>query len=125
MNGAVKVLVVEDDPISQRVMQLMLAKIGYEIDIAGTGEKALALFANYNHELIFMDYGLPTIKGTELIQKIRNIEQGDAKHTYIVGVSAHGNLVREECLAAGMDNFICKPVAIDEISEILRRWMPI
>lgn len=120
----VKVLVVEDDPISQKVVRLLLEKQGYQADIAKNGNTAITLFQQNNYQLIFMDMGLPDIKGTEVTQQIRCIEQKlDKKPVPIIALTAHGHFVKAECMAAGMNDFISKPLSIDELNKLIEKWI--
>lgn len=118
-----KILVVEDDPLSQRVMQLALENLGYHIDIADTGNKALALFNTNEYALIFMDYGLPDITGVEVTHKIREFEKCKNKHAPIIALTAHSDFAKAACLAAGMDEFVTKPIMLDQLRQLLATWV--
>lgn len=113
----VRILVVEDDSVSQRVVQLMLEGKGYAVDIAGTGEQALALYQANRYDLVLMDLGLPAMTGFEITLKMRTMDT----HTPIIALTAQGDLAKRECLAAGMDDFISKPIEIELLNAVIKR----
>jgi len=100
------------------VLSLVLQRLGYEVDLANTGEEALAknIAAYY---LIFMDIGLPKMSGLEATKQIR--QRGEAGKTVpIVAITAHA--MEEEqsaCLAAGMNQVVTKPLDVEKLMEIL------
>jgi CheY-like chemotaxis protein len=118
-----KILVVEDDLISQRVVKIALESNGYQVDVAETGKKALAHFKANDYMAILMDMGLPDIKGTEVTRQIREFEQSRGSHTPIIALTAHGTAVKNECLAAGMDDFTTKPIELDSFNLLIKRWI--
>jgi two-component system aerobic respiration control sensor histidine kinase ArcB len=122
-NKKTAVLVVEDDPIGQRVAQLTLENYGYQVDIAETGKKALALYQSNSYSVILMDLGLPDMSGTEVTSQIRKLEQKTAKHTLIIGLTAHGELAKQPCLDAGMDDFMTKPVPLEQLNQLIQSWL--
>lgn len=124
MDIAKKILVVEDDSISQRLAQLTLENMGYEVDTASTGDKALALFANHCYAAILMDVGLPDMSGIEVTYRIRELEQVKSIYTPIIALTAHvTTMVKNECLAAGMDDFTTKPLEIETLKRLLSGWI--
>lgn len=118
-----KILVVEDEPISQKVVKIALENMGYEVDISDTGDKALALFAKNNYALILMDYGLPDTTGIDITYKMREFEKDKSKHTPIIALTAHGEAARAECLTAGMDDFIAKPFELNQLNKLVEKWV--
>lgn len=118
-----KILVVEDDPISQRVVQIALENMGYQVDIAGNGSKALALFKSTDYSLVLMDYGLPDMTGIAVTSQIREFEEAKNKHTPIIALTAQGDFAKAECLAAGMDDFVAKPFELIQLKQLLRNWV--
>lgn len=119
----VKILVVEDDHVSQRVVQLMLEGKGYAVDIAGTGEQARALYQANRYDLVLMDLGLPDMTGFEITLKMRTIDLKLGIYTPIIALTAHGDFAKQECLAAGMDDFISKPIEIESLNQMIKRWI--
>jgi CheY-like chemotaxis protein len=124
MDVPTKILVAEDDPISQRVAQLALENMGYQVDIAGIGSKALELYQVNNYGAFLMDMGLPDTSGIEVAQQIRELEQTRGTHTTIIALTAHiAAMAKKECLEAGMDDFSTKPLKIEPLSALLKDWI--
>lgn len=120
---SIRILVVEADPISQRVAQLALEQQGYEVTAARTGKPALALYEQNPYDLILMDMGLPDMQGTDITRKMRAIEQVQGNYTPIIALTAHGTLAKRECLAAGMDDFTSKPLDMERLHQLIKRWI--
>lgn len=118
-----KILVVEDEPINQRVAQIALETMGYQIDIAPNGQAALTLYQANDYAAILMDMGLPDIPGTEVTRQIRRLEQGKVRHMPIIALTANGLGAKTECLAAGMDDFSVKPFEFEVLRLKLERWI--
>jgi len=115
------ILLVEDDPVIQKVHRLMLEKIGYTVDIASNGPQALAML-DKKYSAILMDVGLPDISGIEITTEIRRLE-GSKKHVPIIALTAYVcEETKWECLAAGADEVATKPIKIEALATILRRW---
>jgi CheY-like chemotaxis protein len=122
MDASAKILIVEDDPISQRVTQLAIEGMGYNVDIASTGEEAIKLYKSTNYALIFMDFGLPDMTGEQVTQKIRQLEK-DARRVPIIALTAHVfHSDKQRCLTAGMDGFLGKPLDLAELKQTLNQW---
>lgn len=120
---AAKLLVVEDDSINQRIVQLTLENMGYEIDIANNGNQALKMFLLNNYAVVLMDYGLPDMTGVDVAHKIRQFEKNKLKQTPIIALTAHGDFAKAECLAAGMNDFIAKPFELARFKQLLEFWV--
>lgn len=123
MNGR-KILVVEDEPISQQVVQRMLEQANCQVDIAANGERAIKLFCSTCYQLIFMDIGLPDKSGIEVTQEIRMIEQkmGSAS-TPIIALTAQREEIATACLAAGMNAVLNKPLLPEQLNTVLATWL--
>jgi len=127
----VRVLVVEDNPVNQRVTTAMLAKVGCESVVVGDGGGALDRMARESFDLVLMDVMLPEMDGLEVTRRIRQLraERGvagaEGVRLPILAVTAHGAKEdRDECLAAGMDDFLTKPFGLDQLISRLERWLP-
>ena len=108
--NSVSLLVVEDHEIQQKVVKMILVSLGYAVDIAENGKKALAMFKKNEYDLIFMDIGLPDMSGAEVTKEIRAIENKES-HIPIVALTANYDESNHlTCLEAGMDDFILKPL---------------
>lgn len=117
-----KVLLVEDDPIGQEVAQILLEGVGLEVDMAENGRVALKLAELNNYELILMDMQMPEMGGVEAMQAIRQLP--GRQLTPIIALTANAFASeREHCLAAGMNDFIAKPVHPDSLFQILLKYL--
>ena len=115
-----KILVVEGVEIARNIMGLILKKINCNVDMAKNGIEALKLFFENKYDLIFMDLGLPDINGITLTKLIRSYEKKDSFPVRVVATTAHENDGhRQECVNAGMNAFLVKPVAVNEVESII------
>jgi len=135
IQSAPRVLVAEDNLINQKLTVRMLEKLGYQSDVVENGQEALAALERGSYVIILMDCQMPVVDGfeaTKLIRQRESTAQGTAAvdsalvpHIPIVALTAnamHGD--RERCLAAGMDDYLTKPVRKEELRGALDRWMP-
>jgi two-component system, OmpR family, aerobic respiration control sensor histidine kinase ArcB len=117
-----KILLVEDERLSQRYTSALLGTIGCEVNIAETGNIALKLIEN-DYDLIFMDIGLPDTDGYALTQEIRKHDNKN-QSIPIVALTAHVNESdRAKCLSSGMNDFLKKPATQDDLMNALSRWL--
>lgn len=118
-----RILLVEDDPIPQKVTQWQLSEMGYNIDTAPDGHSALKLLEQNVYDLIFMDIGLPDISGLEVTAEIRKREDGK-RHTPIIGLTIYAlESDQKTGLQAGMDEYLVKPVMPERLKNVLQRWV--
>ena len=118
------VLVVEDTPVNQAVVARMLEKNGYEAHIAENGRKALEAMAVDAYAVVLMDCQMPELDGYETTREIRRRE-GDGPRIPIIAMTANSMQgERERCLAAGMDDYLSKPLRNRVLKEALERWVP-
>jgi two-component system sensor histidine kinase/response regulator len=119
----VRVLLVEDNPVNQQVATAMLEQLGARVDVAADGKEALEQVALLPYDLIFMDCEMPEMDGYAATAEIRRREDG-GRRIPIVAMTAHAmEGDRERCLAAGMDDYITKPVSPAAIGAVGRRWV--
>jgi CheY-like chemotaxis protein/anti-sigma regulatory factor (Ser/Thr protein kinase) len=119
-----KVLVVEDNLVNQKVACRLLDKLGLSTDVAVNGREAIEMTAVCSYDLILMDCQMPEMDGYEATRAIRGRE-GPKGQIAIVAITADALTgSRERCLASGMDDFLSKPVNLDELCEALSRWLP-
>jgi signal transduction histidine kinase/CheY-like chemotaxis protein len=117
-----RVLVAEDNAVNVKVATRMLAKYGCRVDVAANGLEAVELFGQLPYDLVFMDCQMPEMDGFEATAEIRRME-GESRHTPIVALTANAmSGDRERCLAAGMDDFISKPIKEEALAAALARW---
>jgi len=121
------ILLVEDNPINQKVSIAILARLGCQTQLAGNGLEALEALRSESFDLVLMDCEMPEMDGYEATRQIRLREahqESQGKKVIIIAMTAHAMAgSREKCLAAGMDDFISKPVAPEKLAEVLQRWI--
>ncbi len=121
--GDLRILLVEDNPVNQRVATLILERGGYQVDVANNGREAMEILEGSCYDLIFMDLQMPEMGGLQATRAIREREGSTGEHTPIIAMTAHtmkGD--REECLRAGMDDYISKPIQSQEVFDAIHRW---
>ena len=120
-----RVLVAEDNTVHQRVAVRMLEKLGFRADVAADGREALEALARIPYDLVLMDCEMPEMDGFEATAAVRESEAGSDRHIPIVAMTANAlQGDRERCLAAGMDDYLPKPVAPEGFRKTLHRWLP-
>ena len=120
----VRVLVAEDSVVNQTVAVRMLERLGLRPDVAGNGREAVDLCAMLPYDLIFMDCQMPEMDGYTATAEIRK-RQGSDRRAAIIAMTAEAmEGCREHCIAAGMDDYIAKPVRLDDMIEALKKWAP-
>jgi len=118
------ILLVEDNPINQRITQLMLEPMIKRIELARNGKEALDMFGTSRYDLILMDVQMPVMSGLIAAEKIRGLEMSTQLHVPIIAITANAMLGdMEQCLAVGMDDYISKPIdpelLIEKISALI------
>jgi PAS domain S-box-containing protein len=119
-----RILVVEDNAVNQMVAVRLLEKLGYSADIAANGIEALSAVQRIAYDLLLMDCQMPEMDGLEATMRLRQKEAGGGKRMPIIAMTANAMMGdRENCLAAGMDDYIAKPVRIEELKTKLEHWL--
>ncbi|HET7626193.1 MAG TPA: response regulator, partial [Verrucomicrobiae bacterium] len=119
-----RVLLADDNPINQRVGVSILRKLGYRADVANNGLEVLHALERKAYDIIFLDVQMPDMDGLETTRQICERWPRE-KRPCIVAMTGNALLGdREKCIAAGMDDYITKPVRIPELQEIIERWGP-
>ncbi|MFT4193563.1 MAG: ATP-binding protein [Ottowia sp.] len=116
-----KVLLAEDNAVNELLMRRMLKQMGCSVEVARDGNEVLALWQRQPFDLILMDVQMPGLSGFDATARIREHEARAGGHMPIVALTAHampGD--REECLAAGMDSYVSKPVPVEMLTEAMR-----
>jgi CheY-like chemotaxis protein len=115
-----EILLVEDNPINQKVASRLLEKAGHTVTIAGNGREALHCVSSRIFDLVLMDVQMPEMDGLEATAQIRRQERGTDRHLPIVALTAHAlNGDRERCLEAGMDGYVPKPVQGQVLFQVM------
>ncbi len=118
------ILVVEDNDDLRFLTKHQLKKLGYKADTAEDGKVAIALFKENNYRIILMDVMMPVLDGCTATQQIRNLEkEADKQHIPIIALTAISD--RERCINAGMNDYLFKPVLLDNLSAVMRKWAPL
>jgi CheY-like chemotaxis protein len=116
----IRVLVVEDNIVNQKVASRLLERLGLRADVACDGREAIAMLEMMPYDLIFMDCQMPEMNGYEATAEIRRRE-GKDRHVPIVAMTAEATVTcKEQCSAVGMNGYISKPVRMDDIVDALR-----
>ncbi|MCT7985390.1 ATP-binding protein [Laspinema sp. A4] len=139
IQSTVNILVAEDHPINQQVILQQLEALGYQGECVGNGIEAIARLSQKRYDIVLMDCQMPGLDGYQTTQEIRKREatgslcpSGDRESpdssiphkTIVIALTAHAlSAERDKCLAAGMDDYISKPVHLDHLSALLERWI--
>lgn len=124
MSNKPAILIVEDNPLQRNVIGMLAKKHGFTADVVGDGKSAVrALKGPLTYALVLMDRRLPDMDGLECTRIIRQFEADRERKTPIIAMTALGSdQDRQECMMAGMDDFLAKPFTGSELMKVLRRW---
>ena len=118
-----RVLLVDDNPVNQKAGVTLLSRIGYRADVAANGREAIEAMGRTAYNVILMDCEMPVMDGYEATRQIRLHEQEEHRERiHIIALTSNtmpGN--REQCLAAGMDDYMSKPMRATAIQQVLER----
>jgi PAS domain S-box-containing protein len=122
--SVLQVLLVEDNPVNQRLATRMLEKRGHRVVLAGNGREALAALENGSFDLVLMDLQMPEMDGFQATAAIREKERGTGGHQPVVALTAHAMKGdRDKCLDAGMDGYLTKPIRPRELDDLLESYL--
>ncbi|MCD8523718.1 MAG: response regulator [Saccharospirillaceae bacterium] len=122
-----RALVVEDNTINQRVLNSMLSRLQLKVDVADNGERALEILNSerrYRYDMIFMDCQMPVMDGFEATRILRasNISE---RHSPVIAVTANAmSGDQQRCLDAGMNDYLSKPISLEQIRQVVQKWLP-
>jgi CheY-like chemotaxis protein len=118
-----RVLVADDNAVNQRVAVRMLERLGLRTDVAGNGLEAVRMLKTLPYDGVFMDCQMPEMDGYTATREIRRTEK-PGEHIVIIAMTAEAlGGAREQCLSAGMDDYIAKPVTFRELSRAIEKWL--
>jgi CheY-like chemotaxis protein/HPt (histidine-containing phosphotransfer) domain-containing protein len=117
-----RILLAEDNPVNQKLAQRILEKRGHKVVVANNGREALRFHENQYFDVILMDLQMPELDGMETTAQIRLREKSSGLHIPIVAMTAHAMKGdRERCLEAGMDEYVSKPIQVDQLLQVLSK----
>lgn len=117
-------LLAEDNSVNQMVATTMLKKLGYQVDVVNNGREALDAIQEKQYDLIFMDCQMPVLDGYAATGEIRQLA-GEQSKIPIIALTAHAMMSNDQkCFDAGMDDYLAKPVRINELKNVLLKWQP-
>ncbi|BCS34235.1 hypothetical protein TBR22_A34640 [Luteitalea sp. TBR-22] len=119
-----RILLAEDNTVNQRVATKMLEKLGHHVDVASNGWEAIEMLGRLPFDVVLMDCQMPECDGFEATQRIRAGED-DGRHQVIIALTAGAMQEdRDRCRAAGMDDYLTKPIRKEQLRDALRQWQP-
>jgi CheY-like chemotaxis protein/HPt (histidine-containing phosphotransfer) domain-containing protein len=120
----VRLLVAEDHYVNQEVILNQLRLLGYQPECVSNGREVLERLLERDYDLVLMDCQMPVLDGYEATRELRQHECATGKHTVIIALTAHAMADdRQKCLAAGMDDYISKPIELHKLEAALDRWL--
>lgn len=118
------VLVAEDNEVNQLVFRQILEGLGFSYRLADNGRTAVEMYRAHRPRIILMDVSMPEMSGLDATRAIRDLEEAWGGHTPIIGITAHAlKGDREDCLAAGMDDYMSKPISPNKLAEKIESWL--
>ena len=118
-----QILLVEDNKINQKLAMVLLGKLGYQVDLAENGLEAINSTKSKRYDLILMDMQMPEMGGVDATRHIRLLDEYNA-HVPIVALTANAmNSDNEDCIEAGMNDFLTKPINRDRLIRCLEKWL--
>jgi PAS domain S-box-containing protein len=122
-DSRIRVLLAEDNAVNKRVATWMLERLGLRVDAAANGREALEMFRLLPYDVILMDCHMPEMDGYEAVREIRRLESGERRVVVIAMTAEALSGARDQCLAAGMDDYVAKPVKLEDLSDVLEKWV--
>jgi PAS domain S-box-containing protein len=116
-----RILLAEDHPVNQQIAVVLLSRLGYRVDVAGNGLEVLEALKRQAYDVLFMDMSMPEMDGVEASRRIRE-DWPSESHPWIIALTANAmESDRQECFKAGMDDFVSKPIELDDLRIALDR----
>jgi two-component system, sensor histidine kinase and response regulator len=124
LSQSLRILLVEDNVVNQRIASTLLEKRGHHVVVAVNGHKALKALEGESYDLVLMDVQMPEMDGMEATARIREMEKLTDRHQLVVALTAHAMKGdAERCLSAGMDDYLTKPIRPQELDDLLNKYM--
>ncbi len=118
------ILLAEDNPVNQKVTSVQLSKLGFSYVLVANGQEAIEACKSNRFNAILMDCQMPELDGLQATKEIRKAETLTGAHVPIIGLTAHAmGGDREKCIAAGMDDYLSKPVSMEKLQMMLLKWV--
>ena len=115
-----RILIAEDNPVNQKIAVKILNKLGYEPSLANNGKEALEIVSNEQYDIILMDVQMPEMNGLEATRMIRTCLEIQPVVIAMTANVMQGD--RDDCLQAGMDDYMSKPIDLSELLSQLEKW---
>lgn len=123
-SGKPHVLIIDDQPEYAKLFELLAESLGIEAHLVNSCQEGMKALQTSKFDIILMDWLMPDVDGAECACRIRKNEQSSGGHIPIIGVSGYIKATREECLAAGMDDYLPIPFTYEQLHDILCKWLP-
>ncbi|WP_068776890.1 PAS domain S-box protein [Paenibacillus sp. FJAT-26967] len=120
--SSLKILIVEDHPVNQQLLMKYLTRLGYRSDIAHNGMEGVEAVTRSAYDLVFMDVQMPVMDGLQATRLIRQLVPADQVPIIVAVTASARNVDKEQCLASGMDDYMSKPISMDELKRIFVQW---
>jgi len=122
MNKVLSVLLAEDNPISSKLAQINISKMGHKLDVVQNGKEAVNKFLHNKYDVILMDIEMPVMNGIDATMRIREIEKDKTpnNHVKIVAMTAHDDNEGKYYYKYGLDGYCCKPYKKHDLNKILQ-----
>jgi signal transduction histidine kinase/ActR/RegA family two-component response regulator len=122
--GGGRILAAEDYPLNQKLIQKLLESRGYACDVVANGREALAAVERADYDLLLIDCQMPEMDGYEFTRRFREREAGSGERLPVIALTASSlKGDRERCLAAGMDDYLTKPIQIERLAAVLQKYL--
>ncbi len=117
------ILLVEDNPVNQKVAKILLSELNCQVDLADNGQTAVNLLYNNRYDLVFMDISLPDMTGIEVTNELRRREN-NKRHVPVIALTADSTLSdNEKLLTMGIDDYLIKPYTIEQLDIMIKKWI--
>ena len=125
LRASQRILLVEDNKINQMVVQAMLKRLDLKADVAANGKEALDLLERQQYDIVLMDIQMPEMDGHEATRRIRTLPDSPLARVPIIAMTAHAREEdKQQCLLAGMDDYMTKPITFQGLAQMLEKWQP-